>query len=132
MAKKTSNKLSDAEQVATYMDALKHPLKADFESIRHIIKAANTKLQERIKWNAPSYYYMHDIVTFGPPMRSLDKILLVFHHPSVVKIQSHLLEGNYPDRRLMYLHNSTEIENNKAELVRIINTIITEINKSKA
>lgn len=132
MAKKTSNKPSVAEQVSLYMDALNHPLKAEFENIRHIIKASNSQLQERIKWNAPSYYYVHDIVTFGPPMRSLDKILLVFHHPSVVKIQSHLLEGNYPDRRLMYLHNSTEIENNKAELTRILNTIITEINQSKA
>ncbi|MES2655226.1 MAG: DUF1801 domain-containing protein [Bacteroidota bacterium] len=132
MAKKTSNKPNDVEQVALYMDALKHPLKTEFESIRNIIKAANNKLQERIKWNAPSYYYIQDIVTFGPPMRSLDKILLVFHHPSVVKIKSDLLEGNYSDRRLMYLSNSAEIESNKTELARILNLIITEIDQSQA
>lgn len=132
MAKKITLKPSEAEQVTTYMDNLNHPLKADFESIRKIIKASNSKLQERIKWNAPSYYYVQDIVTFGPPMRSLNKILLVFHHPSVVKIQSDLLEGNYPDRRLMYLNNSVEIESNKTELARILNTIITEIDQSQA
>lgn len=132
MAKKISNKPGDAEQVAAYMHDLNHPLKAEFETLRYIIKAANSKLQERIKWNAPSYYYVHDIVTFGPPVRSMDKILLVFHHPSVVKIKSALLEGNYPDRRLMYLKNAADIENNKAELARILNAIITEIDLSKA
>ncbi|MES2379933.1 MAG: DUF1801 domain-containing protein [Bacteroidota bacterium] len=132
MAKKTSNKPNDVEQVALYMDALEHPLKAEFEIMRNIIKAANNKLQERIKWNAPSYYYLQDIVTFGPPMRSLDKILLVFHHPSVVKIKSDLLEGNYSDRRLMYLSNSAEIESNKTELARILNLIIAEIDQSQA
>ncbi|HKZ65237.1 MAG TPA: hypothetical protein VJ111_02720, partial [Chitinophagaceae bacterium] len=63
MAKKISTvKLTDAEKVAQYMDAMNHPLKKEVEAVRSIIKNAGPKLNERIKWSAPSYYYMDDIV----------------------------------------------------------------------
>ncbi len=56
-----------------------------------------------------------------------DKILLVFHHPSVVNIKSALLEGDYKDRRLVYFKNKTEAEAHKKELSRIINEIVKTI-----
>ena len=84
---------------------------------RKINKAAGSQLKERIKWNAPSYYYKEDIVTFGPA-RGKDKIILVFHHPGIVRIKSELLEGNYKDRRLVYLNSVKEINDAKKELAR--------------
>ena len=93
--------------------------------MRKIIKAANGKLSERIKWNAPSYYYKDDIVTFGP--YKTHKLLLVFHHPAVVKITSALLEGDYKDRRLVHFKDRADAEKNKNELSRIINEIIKQI-----
>lgn len=123
MAKNHSTaKPGDAEKVSLYMEALDHPLKQGVEVLRSIIKNANSKLNERIKWNAPSYYYIDDIVTFGP-LRS-EKILLVFHHPFVVKVESKLLEGDYKDRRLVYLDSMKAIKANKKELEQIINEII--------
>jgi uncharacterized protein YdhG (YjbR/CyaY superfamily) len=104
------------------MEALDHPLKQGVKELRSIIKKANPKINERIKWNAPSYYYMDDIVTFGP-LRS-EKILLVFHHPFVVKVESTLLEGDYKDRRLVYLDSMKAFKANKNEVERIINEII--------
>ncbi len=80
MAKKTSVvKLTDEEKVAQYMEALDHPLKKEVEAVRSIIKKANPKLNERIKWNAPSYYYTDDILTFGP-LRSekVERVCLFF------------------------------------------------------
>lgn len=129
MAKK--EKLTDAGQVALYMENLSHPLKTEIEALRGIIKNCSEKISERIKWNAPSYYYKEDIVTFGPPARSADKILLVFHHPHVVTIKSPLLEGDYKDRRLAYFKNMQEIEENRTEIAQIINTIVAEIDKTQ-
>lgn len=123
MAKKSSvDKLTDAEKVKQYMDAMTHPLKKEAEAVRNIIKKASSKLSERIKWNAPSYYYIDDIVTFGPPRPG--KILLVFHHPFIVKIKSKILEGDYKDRRLVYLDSMKAVKENKKELERVINEII--------
>ena len=125
-AKKTSSKkLTDAEQVALYMSRVKPVQKAEVEALRKIIKSSHAGLNERIKWNAPSYYLGEDIVTFGPYRQG--KILLVFHHPSVVKVKSPLLEGDYKDRRLAWFSNMNEIKQHKNELTRIILEIISHI-----
>src|SRR5689334_8979559 len=89
-AKKTA-KPSDEEHVANYMRDLKHPLKAEMEELRKIIKGVDKRIGERIKWNAPSYYYVQDMVTFGPSRPNApngNKLLLVFHHPLIVQISS--------------------------------------------
>ncbi len=83
MAKKAI-KLTDAEEVTLYMKNVSHSLKAEMEAVRKIIKGVDKRIGERIKWNAPSYYFNQDMVTFGPVKENT--ILLVFHHPFIVKI----------------------------------------------
>ena len=48
-------KLTDKEQVRAYMNQLNHPMKAEIEMVRRIIAGADSRLTERIKWNAPSF-----------------------------------------------------------------------------
>jgi len=128
MAKKSSTvKLTDDEKVALYMEKWDHPLKPEVETIRNLIKKANSKIAERIKWNAPSYYYINDIVTFGPVRQG--RILLVFHHPFVVNVKSKLLEGDYNGRRLVYFDSMKAIKTNKKEVERILNEIIDHIDQ---
>ena len=122
-----SKKPSDEKQVNAWVNKLTPQVKIKINTVRKIIKDASPKLSERIKWNAPSYYYLKDILTFGP--YKADKILLVFHHPAVVKIKSELLEGDYKDRRLVYFATKAEAEKNKKELARIINEIVNSIDK---
>lgn len=119
---------SDSEKVKAWLSKLNQPLRKEIEVVSKIIRSCSAKLKERIKWNAPSYYYKEDILTFGP-YRKDGKILLVFHHPAVVKINSGLLQGNYKNRRLVYFSDSKEAAKNKRELVRIICEIIKTIDK---
>ena len=126
--KPKSAKPTEQEQVNEWMDKLDPAMKPGVEAVRKIIKAAGAKLNERIKWNAPSYYYKEDIVTFGPA-RNKDKILLVFHHPNIVKIKSTLLEGNYKDRRLVNFNSLNEIKEGKKELERIIKESVQLMDK---
>ncbi len=123
-----STKPTEQDQVNAWMDKLDAERKRAVEAVRKIIKTAGPELNERIKWNAPSYYYKEDIVTFGPP-RSKDKIILVFHHSRIVKIKSDLLKGDYKDRRLIYFNSVKEIKDNKKELERIIKQSIEMIGK---
>jgi len=115
----------EEKQVLDYMKQLRGKQRAEVDAVREIIKKSSTKLSERIKWNAPSYYYKEDIVTFGPYKPG--KLLLVFHHPAVVHIKSKLLQGEYRDRRLVYFIDADEVEKNRKELKRIINEIIKAI-----
>ena len=122
---KPAAKLTDEVLVEQYMSKLSGDQKNDIDSVRSLIKKSSSKLSERIKWNALSYYYKHDIVTFGP--YKTHTILLVFHHPYVVKIKSALLQGDYKDRRLVYFKNAFQAEQNKKELARIIKEIMKQI-----
>src|SRR6218665_442213 len=124
---KMEKKISDAEKVSEYMIQLEHPLKKEIDAVRYIIKNANNKIAERIKWAAPSYYYKEDLVTFNPRDQSL--VHLIFHHPNIEKISSPILEGNYVSRRMTYLHNMTEIETHKAEIERILNQLVSYLDE---
>jgi hypothetical protein len=115
-------KPTDEQLVAEYMDKLEHPLKAEIEAIRAIIKNVDSKISERIKWNAPSYYTNADLVTFNH--RDEKRVHLVFHHPAVVQITSPLLEGEYKDRRMLYLKDMAAVKANKKELERIMHELV--------
>lgn len=112
-------KPTDEELVNDWMNKLEHPLKAEINAVRKIIKETNSNINERIKWNAPSYYSKEDIVTFNH--RATEHVHLIFHHPTIVKIKSALLEGDYKDRRMVYLPDMKAVKANKKELQRIIN-----------
>ncbi len=112
-------KPTDEELVADWMQKLEHPLKAEIDAVRTIIKTSNSNIKERIKWNAPSYYTTEDIVTFNH--RATQHVHLIFHHPSIVKIKSTLLEGDYKDRRMLYLPDMKAVNAHKKELQRIVN-----------
>jgi uncharacterized protein YdhG (YjbR/CyaY superfamily) len=118
----------EADDADGYMSKLKHPLKAEMEAVRKIIKGANKKIGERIKWKAPSYHYNgQDMVTFNA---WADKnVHLVFHHPAIVKIKSDLLEGDYKDRRMVYFNSMKEVSAGKKELQRIMKELVTAIDK---
>jgi uncharacterized protein YdhG (YjbR/CyaY superfamily) len=119
-------KPTDEEQVEEWMNNLEHPLKAEINAVRQIIKESNSDIKERIKWNAPSYYTSADIVTFNH--RATDHVHLIFHHPTIVKIKSPLLEGDYKDRRMLYLPDMKAVKANKKELQRIVNESVQLIN----
>ncbi|MEZ4934472.1 MAG: DUF1801 domain-containing protein [Saprospiraceae bacterium] len=120
-------KLPDDALVAQYMQQLEHPLKAEIEALREIIKNTNPAISERIKWNAPSYYIKEDFLTFNH--RKTDQVHLIFHYHLIPKINSPLLEGDYIDRRMVYFKDMEAINKNKAELERIINELISLMKK---
>ena len=128
MARPGSAKPTEAEQVIEWMNKVDPELSPAINAVRKIIRAAGPKLTERIKWNAPSYYYREDIVTFAPS-KAKDKIILVFHHPNIVKIKSDLLQGNFKDRRLVHLNSMKEIKDSKTELEKIIKESVQLMDK---
>jgi hypothetical protein len=120
--------MTDAEKVAEYMAQLNHPLKAEMEALRRIIKQANPAIAERIKWNAPSYYTREDLLTFNHRMQ--DKVHLIFHNIAIVQIKSELLEGDYKDRRMTYFKDMEAVNTHQAELESILNEYVALVEKA--
>jgi hypothetical protein len=73
--------------VEDYLTALAHPLKAEIQAFRAIVRGASPKIAEGIKWNAPSYACggAH-FATFNP--RAKDGVQLVFHLGAKVRADS--------------------------------------------
>lgn len=114
------------ETVDEFMARHETPMKAEVQAVRDIIKSVNPAIGEQIKWNAPSYFYNGvDMVTFQ--LRPADHVHLVFHHPAVVNIQSDILEGTYPDRRMTYLRGMADIEAKRGELTRVIGELVAAV-----
>ncbi|MEO6253490.1 MAG: DUF1801 domain-containing protein [Ferruginibacter sp.] len=115
------NSENKTAEVNAFMKELAHPLKAEIEAVRTIIKA-NPRIAERIKWNAPSFFYIDDLATIH--VKAQQHVHLIFHHPAIVKIKSALLEGDYKDRRMMYFENMKEVNARKKELAKIIRELV--------
>lgn len=65
--------------VTQFLDTLHHPYRAEIDALRRVILAADSRLHESVKWNAPSYAIGEmDCFTMRilPPKR---QVQLIFH-----------------------------------------------------
>src|SRR5687768_4763261 len=111
------------ETVDAYMDKLDHPLKAEVQAIREIIKGVDENIIEQIKWNAPSFRYKDYIATFN--LRTNQHVHLIFHNPAIASIQSEILEGDYPDRRMVYFADMDDVNAKKSALEQVVKALVT-------
>ena len=120
---KKGSPVSRTDAVDEFLQGLSHPLKAEVEAVRSIIKSVDKNINEEIKWKAPSFNYKGEyLVTFN--LRDAKRIHLVFHNPMIAKVKSDLLEGEYKDRRMMYLADMKDIKAKKVELEKILKQLI--------
>ena len=109
--------------VDLFMEKLDHPLKAEIEELRKIIKRIDGDILEEIKWNAPSYRYRGNyLVTFN--LRETKRIHLVFHNPLIPKVHSKLLEGDYVDRRMTYFSDMQDIKTKKSAFQTVLKELV--------
>jgi uncharacterized protein YdhG (YjbR/CyaY superfamily) len=126
--RKKGSPVSRTDKVDEFLRELSHPLKAEVEAVRSIIKGVNKDINEEIKWNAPSFNYKGEyLVTFN--LREMKRIHLVFHNPLIPKVKSNLLEGDYKDRRMAYFSNMKEVKAKKAVLEKALKDLIRLIQK---
>lgn len=121
--RKKGSPVSRTDKVDEFLENLSHPLKAEVEAVRSIIKGVDKNIAEEIKWNAPSFNYKGEyLVTFN--LRETERIHLVFHNPRIPEVKSALLEGNYKDRRMLYLTDMDDIQAKKTALEKILKQLI--------
>lgn len=121
--KKSASIANQTDQVNEFLRNLDHPLKAEVEAVRSIIKGVNGDIHEEIKWKAPSFNYNGEyLVTFN--LRETRRIHLVFHNPKIAQVQSKILEGNYLDRRMAYFADMRDVIAKKSLLVKALKDLI--------
>jgi len=121
--KKKGSPVSRTDKVDEFLGNLSHPLKAEVEAVRSIIKGVNKDINEEIKWKAPSFNYKGEyLVTFN--LWEEKRIHLVFHNPQISKVKSKLLEGDYKDRRMDYFIDMKDIKNKRPALEKALKDLI--------
>ena len=121
--RKKGSPVSRTDKVDAFLRELNHPLTAEIEAVRSIIKGVNKDIAEEVKWKAPSFNYKGEyLVTFN--LRDMKRIHLVFHNPMIAKVKSDLLEGDYKDRRMTYFTNMQDIKAKQTAFVKTIKDLI--------
>jgi hypothetical protein len=119
-ARKVEVSDEDADEVDAYMKRVKHPLKAEIEAVRVILRDANKKVSERIKWNAPSYHYKVDMASFNLHTTNFVQLIFVFPH-GIIDDTTGLLRGTWEDRREARFHDMADVRAKAASLKRVVN-----------
>ena len=121
--KKKGSPVSRTDKVDEFLRVLSHPLKVEIEAVRSVIKGVSNDINEEVKWKAPSFNYKGEyLVTFN--LHETKRIHLVFHNPMIAKVNNKLLEGDYKDRRMMYLADMKDIKAKKLELEKILKQLM--------
>lgn len=122
-------KLTGTKQVAEFMAKLEHPFKEDIELVREVILAADSRITEHIKWNAPSFLIENDDrITFN--LNGKGFFRLIFHcgakkRPEAKKEplfvdQTGLLEWQANDRALVKFFDMEDIKSKEDGLKAVI------------
>lgn len=134
-----STKLSDQEQVSQHIAKLEPELSKIIETIRQIILGTDNEIEERIKWNNPSFYYTGEMKPFDPKEYKREivvlnlhknRIMLVFPSGAKVNDTSGLLEGDYIDgRRLVTFKDMADVNFKEHQLRSVIKQWLTLVDK---
>jgi hypothetical protein len=113
--------VSDGKDVVdAYMRDVDHPFKAEMQAVREIILGASPKITERIKWNAPSFYYKEDLGAFNPRATEFAHLILLFPDGQGMDDSNRLLEGNHKDRREAKFHSLDDVKAKKRSLEKLV------------
>lgn len=119
--------VNNSSKVDEFMVSLEHPLKVEIEAVRALILGADKRINESVKWNAPSFYIKEHFATFK--LRPMETIQVVFHTGAKVRADitdvdiddpSGLLKWVAKDRGVATLADMKDIESKKIALIAVV------------
>lgn len=129
MAEKKARRVDGAaNDVDEFLETLEHPFKAEILAIRRIFLGADPRIDEGIKWNAPSFRTTEYFATFH--LRAKGCVQLILHRgakkraetlaPREIEDPESLLEWLGDDRATIKLEDMAEVEKNRSALADVI------------
>lgn len=126
---------ASVDNVDAFLAALDHPRKAEIQALRQIILAADPRIGEGIKWNAPSFRTAEWFATFH--LRAKEGVQLILHFGAKVRDKSAaraaiadphgLLQWLAPDRATLRFRDGDDVEARSSALTAVIRQWIEHV-----
>jgi hypothetical protein len=105
-------------EVDHWFAAYANPMKPVVQRIREIVLAADPRIEECIKWKAPTFVYRGNLASFYP--KSKQHASLMFHQGAKIPGDFPRLEGSGDTSRVMKIATLEEADAAAPELERIV------------
>jgi hypothetical protein len=110
-------------EVDAFMAGLAHPLKAELQRVREIILKTDSKMQEAIKWGAPTFFYKKNLATLT--VRTKKHVQLFFQQGALLSDRFGILEGEADQVRVARFKTIQDIEAKQDALQAVVRAWIT-------
>ena len=105
-------------KVDAYMQELDNPLKDIWEQIRDVVLGVDARMEEDIKWGAPTFIYNGNLATFNP--RAKKFVNLTFHTGAEIEDPAQVLEGDAKEARVFRVASGDELAEKQAGLELVV------------
>jgi len=95
-----------------------NPFTAEIQRVREIILDVSDKIEEDVKWSAPTFIYKGNIASFY--MNTKKHVSLMFHTGAIIPDKSGLLEGEGDVSRVAKFMDMKDVDKKKKALQEII------------
>jgi uncharacterized protein YdhG (YjbR/CyaY superfamily) len=107
-----------AREVDAWFASYDNPMKDVVQRMREIILAADARIEECIKWQAPTFMYQGNLASFFP--KSKQHASLMFHQGAHIPGKHPRLEGSGQTGRVMKIGSVAEANAARPDLERIV------------
>ncbi len=106
------------KEVEDWLKKYENPMKPVVLKLREIILNADTRIDECIKWQAPTFTYKGNMASFFP--KSKNHASLLFHQGAKIPGSHKLLVGEGNTSRTMKIASVEDAERNKQNIEMIV------------
>lgn len=94
-------------EVDAWLERYENPQKPLVEAVREVVLAADPRVTETIKWQAPTFVFHGNIASFFP--KSKAHVALMFHTGASLADPTGLLEGDGAVSRIARFHDADDL-----------------------
>lgn len=105
-------------EVDAWFEAYENPMKDVVLAVRHAILQADDRIEETIKWQAPTFTYKGNLASFFP--KSKKHASLMFHKGASIDGDFPNLEGDGKESRSMKFTDIDDLKSKQTELAAIV------------
>jgi uncharacterized protein YdhG (YjbR/CyaY superfamily) len=110
--------MTSSKEVDVWFTRYENPMKEVVQKIRGIVLAADDRIEECIKWQAPTFTYRGNLASFFP--KSKQHASLMFHLGAKIPGKHPRLEGTGDTSRVLKLASLAEVTAAKGDITRLV------------